>query len=131
MVVAWASLSRGALGALLNRGVVASRNPWKSPAKGSGCVREYRNTGKASAPGPRAASTTRVVDLRSDTVTKPTPAMRQAMAAAEVGDDVMQEDPTVNGESRDLTLQGPHSEAVRPLGLLTGTNVQGTYLPLT
>src|SRR5574341_979888 len=38
----------------------------------------------------------RVVDLRSDTVTKPTPAMRQAMAEAEVGDDVFGEDPTVN-----------------------------------
>jgi len=37
-----------------------------------------------------------VVDLRSDTVTQPTPAMRQAMAAAEVGDDVFMEDPTVN-----------------------------------
>lgn len=36
------------------------------------------------------------VDLRSDTVTKPTPAMRQAMAAAEVGDDVFGEDPTIN-----------------------------------
>ena len=37
-----------------------------------------------------------VVDLRSDTVTKPTPAMRRAMAEAEVGDDVYGEDPTVN-----------------------------------
>ena len=36
------------------------------------------------------------VDLRSDTVTQPVPAMRQAMAAAEVGDDVFGEDPTVN-----------------------------------
>ncbi len=36
------------------------------------------------------------VDLRSDTVTKPTPAMRRAMAEAEVGDDVYSEDPTVN-----------------------------------
>ena len=36
------------------------------------------------------------VDLRSDTVTKPTPAMREAMAEAEVGDDVYGEDPTVN-----------------------------------
>ncbi len=35
------------------------------------------------------------VDLRSDTITKPTPAMREAMAAAEVGDDVFGEDPTV------------------------------------
>ena len=38
----------------------------------------------------------RIVDLRSDTVTQPTPEMRQAMAAAEVGDDVFGDDPTVN-----------------------------------
>ncbi|MEX0785459.1 MAG: low-specificity L-threonine aldolase [Dehalococcoidia bacterium] len=37
----------------------------------------------------------RVIDLRSDTVTHPTPAMREAMANAEVGDDVFGEDPTV------------------------------------
>ncbi|MFB3153159.1 MAG: low specificity L-threonine aldolase, partial [Candidatus Acidiferrales bacterium] len=37
-----------------------------------------------------------VVDLRSDTVTRPTPEMRRAMADAEVGDDVYGEDPTVN-----------------------------------
>jgi len=37
-----------------------------------------------------------VVDLRSDTVTRPTPDMRRAMAGAEVGDDVYGEDPTVN-----------------------------------
>lgn len=38
----------------------------------------------------------RIVDLRSDTVTHPTPAMREAMYRAEVGDDVFGEDPTVN-----------------------------------
>jgi threonine aldolase len=38
----------------------------------------------------------KIIDLRSDTVTKPTPAMRKAMAEAEVGDDVYGEDPTVN-----------------------------------
>jgi threonine aldolase len=37
-----------------------------------------------------------IVDLRSDTVTRPTPAMRRAMYEAEVGDDVYREDPTVN-----------------------------------
>lgn len=37
-----------------------------------------------------------MIDLRSDTVTRPTPEMRQAMAEAEVGDDVYGEDPTVN-----------------------------------
>jgi threonine aldolase len=38
----------------------------------------------------------RLVDLRSDTVTRPTPGMREAMARAEVGDDVFGEDPSVN-----------------------------------
>lgn len=37
-----------------------------------------------------------IIDLRSDTITHPTPAMREAMAQAEVGDDVFGEDPTVN-----------------------------------
>ncbi|MDH4365004.1 MAG: beta-eliminating lyase-related protein, partial [Acidimicrobiia bacterium] len=36
-----------------------------------------------------------MIDLRSDTVTRPSPAMREAMAAAEVGDDVWGDDPTV------------------------------------
>jgi threonine aldolase len=44
------------------------------------------------APGPGEG----IVDLRSDTVTQPTAAMRRAMAEAEVGDDVYREDPTVN-----------------------------------
>ena len=38
----------------------------------------------------------RIVDLRSDTLTHPTPLMRQAMSEAKVGDDVFGEDPTVN-----------------------------------
>ena len=38
----------------------------------------------------------RYIDLRSDTVTQPTQAMRDAMHVAEVGDDVYQDDPTVN-----------------------------------
>ena len=47
------------------------------------------------------------IDLRSDTVTKPTDAMRRAMAAAEVGDDVLGEDPTVNAlEERAAELLG-------------------------
>jgi threonine aldolase len=43
-----------------------------------------------------SATDSPTVDLRSDTVTQPTPAMRQAMAQAEVGDDVFGDDPTVN-----------------------------------
>ena len=37
-----------------------------------------------------------IIDLRSDTVTMPTPQMREAMYNAELGDDVLSEDPTVN-----------------------------------
>lgn len=49
----------------------------------------------------------RIIDLRSDTVTKPTPAMREAMAQAEVGDDAFGEDPTVNRlEARAAELMG-------------------------
>src|SRR5437667_2790839 len=43
-----------------------------------------------------ASGSAPMIDLRSDTVTKPTPQMRRAMAEAEVGDDVYGEDPTVN-----------------------------------
>lgn len=41
-----------------------------------------------------------IVDLRSDTLTKPTAAMRKAMFEAQVGDDVYEEDPTVNGNKK-------------------------------
>lgn len=48
-----------------------------------------------------------LIDLRSDTVTKPTPQMRRAMAAAEVGDDVFGDDPTVNAlQERAAELTG-------------------------
>lgn len=54
-----------------------------------------------------AAASNRVVDLRSDTVTQPTPAMREAMAKAEVGDDVFGEDPTITAlEERVASLLG-------------------------
>ena len=45
-----------------------------------------------------------IVDLRSDTVTKPTPAMREAMARAEVGDDVFGDDPTVNALQQRIAM---------------------------
>ncbi len=50
------------------------------------------------------------VDLRSDTVTKPSPAMREAMARAEVGDDVYREDPTIN-RLQDLVAEKLGKEA--------------------
>src|SRR3954454_9386760 len=60
-----------------------------------------------------------VVDLRSDTVTKPTPAMRRAMAEAEVGDDVYGEDPTVNAlEERVAGLFGHEAALFVPSGTM-------------
>ncbi len=60
-----------------------------------------------------------VVDLRSDTVTKPSAAMRAAMAEAEVGDDVYGEDPTVNAlERRVAELLGHEAGLFVPTGSL-------------
>jgi threonine aldolase len=57
------------------------------------------------------------VDLRSDTVTRPTPAMRAAMAAAEVGDDVFGDDPTVNAlQARMAALTGMEDALLMPSG---------------
>jgi hypothetical protein len=57
------------------------------------------------------------VELRSDTMTQPTPAMRKAMAEAEVGDDVFGEDPTINRlqEMRKPKSVMTYSVKTRPL----------------
>nr|XP_057924323.1 threonine aldolase 1 [Doryrhamphus excisus] len=68
--------------------------PWNKSLRSSS--RGYYNSGTSRDQEAARAARVRVVDLRSDTVTKPGAAMRQAMAEAEVGDDVMGEDPTVN-----------------------------------
>ena len=61
-----------------------------------------------------------LIDLRSDTVTKPTPAMRAAMAAAEVGDDVQGEDPTVNRlQERLAALLGKEAALFVPSGTMS------------
>src|SRR5579864_7507739 len=58
-----------------------------------------------------------VIDLRSDTVTRPTAKMRAAMAEAEVGDDVYQEDPTVNRlEARAAEIFGREAALFVPTG---------------
>jgi threonine aldolase len=60
-----------------------------------------------------------LVDLRSDTVTRPTEAMRRAMASAEVGDDVYGEDPTVNAlEERVAALMGHEAALFVPSGTM-------------
>jgi threonine aldolase len=62
---------------------------------------------------------TTIVDLRSDTVTKPSPGMREAMAQAEVGDDVYGEDPTVNRlEARAAELMGKEAAVFVPTGTM-------------
>lgn len=59
------------------------------------------------------------IDLRSDTVTKPTPEMRRAMAEAEVGDDVYGEDPTVNRlEERAAQIFGREAAIFVPTGTM-------------
>ncbi len=61
----------------------------------------------------------RIIDLRSDTVTRPTPSMRRAMAEAEVGDDVYGEDPTVRRlEERAAELLGREAGLFVPSGTM-------------
>src|SRR5579875_2705839 len=61
-------------------------------------------------------------DLRSDTVTRPTPAMRRAMMDAEVGDDVYGEDPTVNRlEQRAAEVTGKEAALFVPTGTMGNT----------
>jgi threonine aldolase len=60
-----------------------------------------------------------MIDLRSDTVTRPSPKMREAMAAADVGDDVFGEDPTVNRlQEKVATLLGKDAALFVPSGTM-------------
>ena len=68
---------------------------------------------------------TRLIDLRSDTVTRPTAAMRAAMAAAEVGDDVFGDDPSVNAlQERTAELLG------KDAALFVSSGTQGNLCAL-
>lgn len=61
-----------------------------------------------------------MIDLRSDTVTRPTPAMREAMLRAEVGDDVIDVDPTVQAlQDRTAELLGKEAAIFMPSGTMT------------
>jgi threonine aldolase len=69
------------------------------------------------------------VDLRSDTLTKPTPAMREAMARAEVGDDVYGEDPTVRAlEERLAEMFGHEAALFTPTGSMANLLAVRTLL---
>ena len=68
---------------------------------------------------PRSSAANSPIDLRSDTVTHPTAAMRRAMAEAEVGDDVYGEDPTVNRlEQRAAEILGKEAGLFVPTGTM-------------
>ena len=69
-----------------------------------------------------------LIDLRSDTVTRPTPGMRKAMAAAEVGDDVYGEDPTVNAlQDRIAALLGKEAAVWVPTGTMANQIAVGSH----
>lgn len=69
-----------------------------------------------------------MADLRSDTVTKPTDAMRKAMAEAVVGDDVYEEDPTVKLlEQKAAQMLGKEAALFVPTGTM-GNTIGGTEL---
>jgi threonine aldolase len=71
----------------------------------------------------------RVVDLRSDTVTLPTPAMREAMAQARVGDDVYAEDPTINQlEALAAEMCGKQAGLFVPSGCMANLIAQLVYV---
>ncbi|MES1209852.1 MAG: threonine aldolase family protein, partial [Pseudomonadota bacterium] len=70
-----------------------------------------------AATGATPATSPSIIDLRSDTVTRPSPGMRAAMAAAEVGDDVLGDDPTVNElQRRTADLLGTETSLFVPSG---------------
>src|SRR3990170_4829505 len=73
---------------------------------------------------------TGMVDLRSDTVTKPTAAMREAMANAEVGDDVYGEDPTINALDAEVaTLFGHEAALFTPTGTMANQIAVALLVP--
>ncbi len=62
---------------------------------------------------------TEIVDLRSDTLTRPSPAMREVIASAEVGDDVFDEDPTINKlQEKVVALTGMEAALFVPSGTM-------------
>jgi threonine aldolase len=78
---------------------------------------------------PDATAISTTVDLRSDTVTRPTSGMREAIARAEVGDDVLGDDPTVRAlEDRVATILGKEAALFFPSGIMAN---QTAILALT
>lgn len=92
------------------------------PRLGIGAAADVPRAGAASHPGPAPpvpAAVTPVIDIRSDTVTRPSTAMRQAIATAEVGDDYLDGDPTTRRlEARAAELLGKEKGLFFPSGTM-------------
>jgi threonine aldolase len=71
-----------------------------------------------------------IIDLRSDTVTRPSPGMRQAIATAEVGDDALGDDPTVNHlEAKVAELLGKEASVFFPTGVMANEVAIALHVP--
>ena len=71
-----------------------------------------------------------MIDMRSDTVTRPTPGMREAMANAEVGDDVYGEDPTINALETEVAASFGHEAALfMPTGSMANQTAIQVLVP--
>jgi threonine aldolase len=121
----WSDLMRRLYSEVAARSIVSEIDTRAATAKnrtGSRCLRSGGLEGKDMQRPP--------IDLRSDTVTKPTPGMRRAMAEAEVGDDVFGDDPTVKRlEARTAELLGKEEALFVPSGTMAnqigiGVNTQ-------
>ncbi len=99
---------------MLGRYTTGPVRRWRSIAEALGVVATW---------GPLYSASMARIDLRSDTVTHPSPAMRRAMAEAEVGDDVFGDDPTVNAlEQRAAELLGKEA------GLFVASGTMGNLV---
>src|SRR5271163_3624736 len=91
-------------------------------------VKFFRLSIGAAARRQNRDATMNIIDLRSDTVTRPTPAMRRAMAEAEVGDDVYAEDPTVNRlQARAAEIIGREAALYFPSGSMANLTAIKTW----
>ncbi|MBN3313504.1 THA2 aldolase, partial [Atractosteus spatula] len=104
---------------IINGGSVKQWSVHGGAARGTSVRYYYEQTKGADRIQP-GSFPVRTVDLRSDTVTKPGPAMRRAMAEAEVGDDVFGEDPTVNElQKRAADVFGMEAALFVPTGTMS------------
>ena len=87
-------------GGVIPKNLVNTRKPAASS-------KSNKSTKAALAPSTKATRTKKInsadcIDLRSDTITRPTPEMRKAMMKVPVGDDVFRDDPTINIFQREI-----------------------------